>query len=336
VAMTLAKNLLKVAGTATLVAIIGLVIVGDEQAEVPEATADLYWLNAGEDSKHTKFVTALEDYGFEPPQAYTWNGINMFVSRKSTEMSPQEVLYDMQAHFMKAGVNGDVFSRPANPDAFENPAESKVETFLAGHTAAEFAAGSMIPVADSADYVAMVGVDTKENAENLKEFAEEALAAESSDDIFNSTRYVEAFRNGSDRHTTILAIWSDRNLKVSQLTPGGGEHRSIPDMPVCMGCTVSSQVIGRNENDGFVSMTMESRDTPEGSLSYYSRVLPQRGWQPDKSADLTHSVMKKAGKLPEDQSQTMTYVKKGRMLTVQASWADSLQGSRVSMFSSPQ
>lgn len=331
-AMTSAKVL------ATLAVITGIawIIVGDTdelEVKVQEADADLYWMNAGKDTKHTKFVNSIRDYGFEAPQTYLWNGVNMSVARKTTEMSPQEVLYDMQAHFFKAGINNDVFSRPTNPEVLGDPDAKPGEKLLAAHMGAEFVAGAMIPVADRADYTAMVGVDTAGNAEDYVAFVEKASKARSSDDIFNATRYVEAFRDGSDRNTTVLAIWSDRELKVSQLTPDGVEHRQIEDMPVCMGCDVTSQVEGRGDQSGFIAMTLESRDTPEGVLQFYKRALPTRGWLEDNSAALTQRALRETNETPID--HTATFNKDNRSLTVQSYWDETGRRSRVSLFSSP-
>jgi hypothetical protein len=207
------------------------------------------------------------------------------------------------------------------------------EKFLAGHMAAEFAAGAMIPVANSADHTAMVGVDTVEDATDYTDFIDKASRAQTSDDIFNATRYVEAFRDGSDRNTTVLAIWSDRKLKLSQLTPEGGVHRSIPDMPVCMGCEVTSQVEGRGDQRGFVAMTLDSRDTPDGVVGYYRDALPLRGWQEDQTAQITQRALKNSGEVGEKEGAV--FRKENRTLTVQSYWNEQGAGSRVSLFTSP-
>lgn len=326
---------LRVVLTALILVTIAGVIVSDENVEVPEAEADVYWFTQHDD-KNTRFVEAVQDYGFNPPQTYNWNGVDMRVSVKQTDKSPREVLYELQSHFVKKGINRDIFSRVPDATALDNPDAEPFEIMLAAHGASEFASGAMIPVADRPDYTAMVGADTAGNAESFIEFLYEAGEAETSDDIFNATRYIEAFRNGTDRHTTVLAIWSDRDLEISQLTPTPRKPSRVPlkDIPVCMGCTVASQVTGTGAQAGYLAMTLKSRDTPEGALAFYRRALPNRGWQEDVTSTVARESLLRAGKVSSDE-HAANFRFGNKVLTVQAYWAEDGRSSRVSLFMSP-
>lgn len=318
---------------AILLTVAGL-IVTDDKADVAEADADVYWFTPHED-KHTKFVEVVKDYGFNTPQTYNWNGVDLRVSVLQTEKSPREVLYEMQSLFVEKGINRDVFAKPPMAEDLGNPEASTTDQMLAAHAAAEFASGAMIPTADSADYAAMVGADTPGNAETFDEFLSQAGTAESSDDIFNATRFVEAFRNGTDRNTTVLAIWSDRNLEISQLTPTPRKqaHRALENIPVCMGCEVTSQVTGTGDQRGYLVMTLKSGETPAGALEFYRRALPNYGWQEDPTALVAQQALLQNGDSGGEQSATFRLDQK--LLTVQAYWAEDGRSSRVSLFVSP-
>lgn len=299
------KNTLKVAAAgATIFAIGSAVLTMEKPAnpEVAEVDADILALNFAPESKTQKFAKAMVELGMEEPRAYDWNGNKVFFTTTTTKESPTQVLRRFQDKFVEDGINERPWKRSmpkaemaARPDLWPKLSPDKREEasrMLKGRydRMSELFTGGVVPTQISKDYVSMVGMESKGDAEHGLDFLGEVLEGggfKHASKHVKTMRWVEAMREGNQ--TRISAMWSDEDLDMQKFEQPKHAANVSPSstIPVCMGCVRKTRFAGESAGEErYVSNVFHGTLSPEEAERFYMKAMLNRGWRLADSSQL--------------------------------------------------
>ncbi len=97
---------------------------------------------------------------------------------------------------------------------------------------------------------------------------------------------MEAFREPDARWTTVVATWSDESFDYRKMVAGSrvGGQRVDPMVPACPGCTRLQRFEDLDPSSGHVDYAYIGPVSLQKTLTFYDRVLPERGWELAPSA----------------------------------------------------
>ncbi len=312
------KNSLKVTAAGATIFLIASSILTMErptQPEVREAEADIIALNFAEESKTQKFARSMVDLGMEEPRSYDWNGNKVFFTTATTQESPVQVLRRFQDKFVEEGINERRWTRSlpraemaARPDQWSRLSADKREAAAEQlktrfDRMTDFFGGGVVPTQISDDYVSMVGMESRGEAEDGLEFLTEVLQnggyKEASGQV-KAMRWVEAMREGN--RTRISAMWSDEELDMEKFEEPKHAANVSPSatIPVCMGCVRKTRFAAESGEKGYVSNVFHGQLTPPDAARFYRMAMHHRGWKLSDSTRLLDLAERRGVKPPSD------------------------------------
>lgn len=265
---------LKLGATATAIAAVAFgVAVLDVSAPGSVSHADITWLSGGFEQTNTEqFDEALQDLGHDEPRRYEMDGNTVFFSTTTSRKAPRQLMVDYQRELKRRGLNDRVYRR-LDPDA----EIERTETALTG---------GLIPLAISADHVALAGAVTDNRADDPDELLDNHDGVDEVSELLRGHRYIEMSRQPGSRHTSVVASWSDEAFDYSTLMSGDPAERPGYDdaVPACPGCQRLTRFAddNREETDRVELAYLGPRSIPE-TRTFYHRVLPRRGWNQKES-----------------------------------------------------
>lgn len=278
----------KLAATALgLVAIAGgLTMLGGPATPVDEADALIVDQRASSTDDQQRFVEVLDAYDMSEPKAYDYNGHTVYMSRGASHQSPKRILHDMQRRFAHRGLNEYVHRTVSSSGAPANDRTLRRDF----RTGEDFLTGGLVPTTIGPTHVAMTGVETEYDADNLREMTRRIVRQNGrlGPEAIERFRYVEAFRARESDRTRLLAYWSDDRFDFesfrtdrrsqassSSTSPAASMETSLPRCPDCRRLT-SLKGLGES---GRRTVLFETSAPPSRIEAFYQRTLRNRGWR---------------------------------------------------------
>lgn len=298
-----ARGLLKIGGAgATIAAIAALFVISGPDGEVKPSQADIadFGLNLKPRTNTERFVGALERLGHEAPRPYSYNGQRLYFSTGTSRKRPYEAMLDYQQELVNQGVNERIYRPTIAPDP-KNPTEDQALQLRDQYGA--MLTGQLTPLRADAEGFVLQGALMKDRITTIAALERQTEAqVQASDELpefapdhyIRAHRYIEGNWNEALQKTVVTATWSDEdNFEISKLFKDGNRlpARASVDMPACAGCTVLSNFSSESATEPYANQIVETKQSPRDAMSFYDRLMQQRGWGEDPSSAFARKLV---------------------------------------------
>ena len=302
----------------------GFIAFDNPKGEISPAEADVWSVFQKQTSKHEDFMSVLQKEGMQPPRQYDYNGNQVFFSYATTRESPNEVMLRFQEAFVREGVNSHFHPgvrEPADPMHLDPQDPEEFGIMMQGMVGADdFFTGGMVPIQNTRNKMAMVGVTTKQDVDSLIAAVVERQGGETlAEDMIGSIRYMDATREQGSLKTTITAVWSDDKLDMrkfrSEVRSEDTVHPIEFEIPTCQGCTRVARFSGTESEQHLHNLLFRSPGSIHEVTSFYDRHMGRYGWELEP-AMRGLNLLQQHGYAADNAAQIRSYIKNEMHLTV--------------------
>lgn len=260
---------------------------------VSTSQADILDLFTGSDRPNASFERALKSLGHEPPRAFDINGNTVYFSISQVDQSLDEVLRRYQDEFVYQKLNARTYL--TQDDAGTQQALQDMLT------------GGIVPLEIGPEHLAMGGGLTENKARNPEQLTklQGAYSRGEIDKKFRAYRHIEAFRDSSERYTTVVASWSDNKFDYRKMLPGSdvpGQNVD-PQIPACPSCLRVQRFEDLDPNADYTEHIFIGERAPGQVLDFYHKVLSEQGWLRSDAAHLLTYARNFGLQLPASHTQ---------------------------------
>lgn len=309
---------------ASIAAIAWAVGILGPDGSVDPSQADIGWFNLRPASQSALFAQSLEALGHDAPQAFELNGNVVYLSTRTSDKSPRELLGEYQEEFVRRGLNHRAWREI--PD---NTEELLVDAMT----------GNVVPVEMSETRIVLAAMITQNRARTPEQLADlarqQAQSGQSLLDTFRGHRHIEISRDPGERHSSVVSSWSEDTFDYRRMLPSHrrDEGELDPEVPACPACTSVQRFRDLDPVRHHRSQMFTSPSDVASVAAFYRQALTLRGWESTESLEQVPEVRRLAdpGHDPlAPGTETAQFVRDGEFLTLLV-YPDEPTGKTVAM-----
>ncbi|QED27114.1 hypothetical protein FRD01_07635 [Microvenator marinus] len=303
---------------AIIAGVAGVMLVTQPDGEVSEAEADIATFTTTKALYDEDFAKVVESSGLKP-KPYELNGQLVYFAVNYTERSPTEILEAYQKRFVEAGINKKEFlevpegkyKRTLDDFASLDPKRINLNEDELDYNEA-ILNGGVVPLERREGYVAMGGMVPKDDRHDS---LEELFADWQIDQIdrlgtkMGAWRFIDAQALGPN-YTRVTSMWSGDNTNFEAMgNPQKAGVNPIMETPVCMGCSVGSQMKSLDKSHRYRIGHFYGGRSTDDLVGFYETAMRSRGFELSDGSKAVEFARAYIGGVPE--GKIMSFSREG-------------------------